>query len=89
MDHGYTLDIAIYAGGTVSFSGQTPRSKDLGGAEYCAVSMAESLTRCGHRVTVFTPYSPAVYGDGTEITVNAVKYMSIQHHWEMTCKSKL
>lgn len=79
------LEIGFFAGGSISFSGETPTKRDLGGAEYCAVSMAEALASRGHRVSVFTKDSQEVYQGETHLYVNGVFYYPMERAWKEVC----
>ena len=81
MKYNFGLEVGIFAGGSVSFTGETPTKRDLGGAEYCCVSMAEALTRLGHRVSVFTKDSREVYQNKPHIIYNGVNYFPMERTW--------
>lgn len=85
-EYPFTFDIAFYGSG-ISFSGETPIQKDLGGAEYCVVSMAEALARRGHTIIVFTPDSLEVYQGRDVILHNGVHYLPLERSWRSVCHS--
>lgn len=86
MSYTWRLEIAILAGGSVAFSGDTPRQRDLGGAEYCTVMLAEALTKLGHRVTVFTADSPDVYGSRDHLMAYGVAYYPRERAFREVCR---
>ena len=87
MSYTWRLEIAILAGGPVAFSGNTPLYRDLGGAEYCTVMLAEALTKLGHRVTVFTADSQDVYSLESHLIVHGVYYYPRDRAFREVCRA--
>ena len=79
-----SLHLGFYGHG-IPFSGHTPAQRDLGGAEYCVVSMAEALARRGHTVTVFSHDSQEAYQGRECLTCNGVTYFPLERAWRSVC----
>src|SRR5690349_9127905 len=78
----FTLDIMFVAGGSVSFTGETAKQRDLGGAEYCVVSMASGLAKRGHSVSVFVPNSDTVFAGQSHVVADNVTYFPLELAWK-------
>jgi glycosyltransferase involved in cell wall biosynthesis/2-polyprenyl-3-methyl-5-hydroxy-6-metoxy-1,4-benzoquinol methylase len=85
----FKLEIGMYVGGSVSFTGKTVAERDLGGSEYAAVKLSEAFAARGHLVTVYTKFSEEMYPSGQYSAMhNGVAYSAAPHTWLPTMRHK-